>query len=272
MVVMKKISPVLLILSLVIAGFVAKDRMRQIPNDSFSTGEILKYKVHYGPIVAAEAVIDVAPTLHKVNNRACYKATVYGKTTSSFDLFIRIRDTWQSYIDTAAMVPQRAFRNIEEGNYRKRETIDFDHHKNVAHVEKRKKSKNVERKSYKVADNVQDIVSGFYFLRTLNYDNMRIGERTKVPGFFDEENFDMEVEYKGREVVKTKAGEIKAIKLMPRMPKNEMFDGENAITVYLSDDKNKIPVLIEAQMFVGAVKINLYEYKNLKNKLMLARN
>lgn len=269
---MNKFIPPFFILTLILVGFVSKERMRQLPNNSFGTGEVLKYKVHYGPITAAEAVIDISPSLHRVNNRPCYKATVTGKTNGSFDLFLRVRDTWQSYIDTAAILPQRSYRNIEEGNYRKTETVDFDHYGNKAHVEKKKKSKNVEKKTYKVTDNVQDIVSGFYYLRTLNYDRMRVGDKTTVQGFFDEENFNMEVEYRGREIVNTKAGDIRAIKLVPRMPKNEMFDGENSITVYLSDDKNKIPVLIKAEMFVGSVKVNLYDYKNLKNDLVLARN
>lgn len=79
----------------------------------------------------------------------------------------------------------------------------------------------------------------------------------------------MQVTFKGREVVSTKAGDIRAIKLVPKLPDNKMFKGENAITVYLSDDKNKIPVLIQAEMVVGSVKVNLYEYKNLKHKTAL---
>lgn len=268
---MKKIFPIILVVLVAAFGFITKDRMRTVPNESFSSGEVLKYKVHYGPITAAEAVIDVAPTLQYINGRPCYRATVYGKTNSSFDFFIKIRDTWQSYIDTAALVPQRSFRNIEEGNYRKRETVDFDHYKNTVFVEKKKRNKNKESKNYKIPENAQDIVSGFYYLRTFDYDKMRIGEKITVKGFFDEENFDMEVTYKGKEVVSTKAGDIRAIKLTPKMPKNEMFKGENAVVVYLSDDKNKIPVLIEAEMFVGSVKVNLYEYKNLKHKIILAQ-
>lgn len=267
---MKKVIPLVLIVLVAAVGFVTKDRLRTVPNESFTSGEILKYKVHYGPITAAEAVIDVAPTLHTVNGRPCYRATVTGKTNGSFDLFLRIRDTWQSYIDTAAIIPQRSFRNIEEGNYRKRETVDFNHATNTAFVEKKKRNKDKEHKNFKVPANVQDIVSGFYYLRTFNYDKMRVGEKVNIQGFFDEENFTMEVTYKGKEVVSTKAGDIKAIKLVPKMPKNEMFDGENSITVYLSDDQNKIPVLIQAEMFVGSVKVNLYEYKNLKHKIILA--
>lgn len=269
---MKKFSPLILLILVITVGFVTKDRLRTIPNESFSSGEVLKYKVHYGPITAAEAVIDVAPSLHMVNGRPCYRATVTGKTNSSFDLFIRIRDTWQSYIDTAAIVPQRSFRNIEEGSYRKRETVDFNHANNTALVEKKRKEENKETKKYKIPDHVQDIVSGFYYLRTFDYDKMRVGDKINVQGFFDEDNFNMEVTYRGKEVVDTKAGKIKAIKLTPKMPKNEMFNGENSIIVYLSDDQNKIPVLIQAEMFVGSVKVNLYDYKNLKHKILIAKN
>ncbi|WP_299825586.1 DUF3108 domain-containing protein [uncultured Pontibacter sp.] len=269
---MKRFFPAILLILVAAFGFVTKDRMRTVPNESFSSGEVLKYKVHYGPITAAEAVIDVAPTLHTINGRPCYRATVTGKTNGSFDLFIKIRDTWQSYIDTAALVPQRSFRNIEEGNYRKRETVDFNHYNNTASVEKKKKNRDKESSKHKVPDNVQDIVSGFYYMRTFDYDKMRVGDKFNIQGFFDEENFNMEVTYRGKEVVNTKAGNIRAIKLTPKMPKNKMFKDGNSIAVYLSDDDNKIPVLIQAEMFVGSVKVNLYEYKNLKHKILLAQN
>lgn len=270
---MKKIFPAIILVLVVLSGFAAKESLRTIPNESFSTGEVLKYKVHYGPINAAEAVIDISPNLHRINDRYCYKATVHGKTNSSFDLFIRIRDTWQSYIDTAAILPQRSFRNIEEGSYRKRETVDFNHYANIAKVESKKKNKDKKHSTHKVPRHAQDIVSGFYYLRTLDYDNYRVGDKFSVKGFFDEETFDMVVTYQGRETISTKAGSFRAIKLVPQMPSNKLFKGENAITVYLSDDKNKIPVLIQAEMFVGAVKVDLYEHKNLKHKpALVARN
>lgn len=267
---MKKIFPALGLLFLVISGFVAKDSMRGVPNESFTTGEVLKYKVHYGPITAAEAVIDIAPNLHVVNNRPCYRATVYGKTTGSFDLFIKIRDTWQSYIDTAALVPMRSFSNIEEGSYRKKETVEYNHIANTAYVEKKKK-KDKETGTYKIPANAQDIVSGFYYLRTMNYDKLKVGDKFNIKGFFDKEAFDMIVTYHGRETVSTKIGNVRAIKLTPKMPSNKLFKGEDAITLYLSDDQNKIPVLIQANMFVGSVKVDLYEYKNLKHRMFIAQ-
>ena len=249
------------------SGFGSRDTMRRLENDSFTSGEKLDYIVHYGLINAAQATIDVDNDIQMINNRPCYKVNVFGKTTGSFDLFLKVRDTWRSYIDTTSIVPQRFHRNIEEGKYRKKENIMFDHYKNLATVEDKK-----ETNTFKVPDNVQDIVSGVYYLRTLDYDKRKMNETIKIQGFFDDEVFDFTVTYKGKETVDTKAGKIKAIKLVPKMPKNKLFDGEDAITVYLSDDKNKIPVLIQAEMFVGSVKINLNKYKGLKSPLALAKN
>lgn len=255
-------------------AFGPSDAVRSVPNQSFGKGEVMQYKVHYGLINAAEATIELADDLHRINERPCYKATVTGRTTGSFDFFLRIRDTWRSYIDTTSILPQKFFRNIEENNYRKKETVDFDHFKDVAEVERHGRNKDeVKRGTYKVPDNVQDLVSGFYYLRTINFDQRRIGEVIKVQGFFDEEVFSMDVTYKGRETVETKAGTIRAIRLVPKMPSNKLFKGENAISVYLSDDRNKIPVLIQAEMFVGAVKVDMYKYQGLKSRLnLVARN
>src|SRR5688572_353503 len=263
--------PSLLVLTVVFgfvfSGFESRDTMRDLNNDSFSTGEKLNYIVHYGLINAGEAQLDVDNDIQMINNRPCYKVNVDGKTTGSFDFFLRIRDTWRSYIDTSAILPQRFHRNIEEGKYKKKENMMFDHYKDMVTVEDKK-----ETNTFKVPDNVQDIVSGVYYLRTLNYDKRKIGEPIKIQGFFDDEVFDFTVTYRGKTTVETKAGNIKVIRLVPKMPKNKLFDGEDAVSVYLSDDKNKIPVLIQAEMFVGAVKIDLYKYKGLKSRLNMANN
>jgi hypothetical protein len=90
-----------------------------------------------------------------------------------------------------------------------------------------------------------------------------------MPGFFDESAFNLEVTFKGREVIETKAGTIRALKLVPKMPNNKIFRGEDAIKVYLSDDRNKIPVLFQAELFVGSIKVDMYKYDGLKSKLNL---
>jgi hypothetical protein len=249
----------LIISAFLMLAFISPEKpLRSVKNQSFQTGETLKYKIHYGFITAAEGIIDIDHSLHKVNNRPCYQVNVFGKTVGSFDFFLRIRDNFRSFIDTTAIVPLRFQQSKEEGRYRKKETIDFDPFHNLA---------TVNDKSHKVPEGIQDIVSGIFYLRTLNLSKYHPGELISVKGFFDEQVYDMTVIYSGKEVVNTKAGKINTHRLVPKMPSNKLFRGENSISVYLSDDKNKIPVLVKADMFVGSVLIDLYDYKGLRHPL-----
>lgn len=244
--------------------------VRLWPNSSFRTGETIRYKVHYGIINAGEAQIETSGGLERVADRPCYRATVTGRTTGSFDYFMHVRDQWRAYIDTASILPLRSSRDIAEGTYRKKEVVDFDQVRDLVNVVQTHTDPALHY-TFKVPNNVQELVSGFYFLRTLDYDHMKPGEVVRVGGFFDEGTFNLEVCYKGREIVETKAGLIHAIKLVPKMPKNRIFRGEDAIKVYFSDDKNKIPVLFQAELFVGSVKVDMYKAEGLKAKLNMAR-
>ena len=240
------------------------DAVRSVPQSSFGRGETINYKVHYGLINAADATVETGGSLERINNRPCYKATVSGRTTGSFDFFLRIRDQWRAYIDTTSILPIRAQREIAEKGYRKKEVIDFDHENDLAQVFDVRDNK---RSTVKIANNCLELVSGFYYLRTLNFDRMKVGETLRMPGYFDGDNFLLEVVYRGRQTVETKAGTIRTFKLVPKMPNNKLFRGENAISVYLSDDRNKIPVLFQAEMFVGSVKVDMCGYQGLRAAL-----
>ena len=172
---------------------------------------------------------------------------------------------WRALIDTTSILPLRAQREIAEKNYRKRETVDFDHRQDL--VEVTDHTHENARTTVKVANNSLELVSGFYYLRTLNFDRMKVGDVVRVPGYFDGDNFMLDVVFKGREVVETKAGDIRAFKLVPKLPNNKLFRGENAISLYFSDDRNKIPVLFQAEMFVGTVKVDMVRYQGLRWKL-----
>ena len=236
---------------------------RLMKNDSFFKGEKMKFRLHYGFFNAGEAHFEVHPDFYKVNNRTCYKITVFGKSTGAFDMMIRIRDTWGSYMDTSALISQRSYRDIEENNFKLKEYVNFFPLEGRAHVERHRKGEFHE--DYVVPNNVQDIISGFYFLRTVDYHSLKKGDIVRVDAFFENEIYDFAVRYDGIENVKTKFGKIRAIKLTPLMPENSLFDGSNSITCWLSDDANKMPLKVKAKMFVGAVEIDLESFSGLKN-------
>jgi hypothetical protein len=266
---MKK--PVLYIFSLItILGFgftgdqLQDEVYRSIANKSFKRGEVIEYRLHYGFINAGEGVVETSPDLYRINNRACYRVTVSGKTVGAFDAMYKVRDTWRSYIDTGALITQRFYWDIHEGGFTKEETVFFDHvNKKIRSEEKNEPTHEFD----KIPDNLQDLISGYYYLRNLDFSTLKENDMIPVKGFFDDKYFDFKIKYKGKEVVKTKFGKINCLKLIPIMPKNDLFDGEGSISFFVTDDMNKIPVKVSAKMFIGAIEVDLKSYKNVRYPL-----
>lgn len=263
---------ILSIILLTVASFTYESQAPQSTDVAYGPKEALKYRLHYGFISAGEARIEVDPTLYMINNKVCYKTAVIGITTGTFDLAMHVRDQWTSYIDTATKIPQRSLRDIEEGNYRLKEMVMFDYVNKKANVI-RESGKELERStaSYTISSNLQDIVSGAYYLRTLDYSKMAVGTNINLQAFFEDKLFDFTVRYAGKERVKTSHGYINAIKIQPVMPDNELFDGGNSIRMWLSDDGNKIPVKIEADLFIGKVEVDLKSFSGLKHPIVFTK-
>ena len=229
----------------------------------FGVGEQITYKIHYGFVNAAEAVMKIKPQYEKVNGKDCYRVVIEGRTTGMFDLFMRVRDEFGTYIDKDLIAPRKFYRKIEEGKYRKHEIVNFDiEHKKATvnkYDDKKKKWKGSEEfDTYQYA---QDLVSAYYYLRTLNFDQYTKGDTIDIKIFFDDENTNFRLLYRGRETVRTKLGKYRSIVISPIMPENKLFDGQDAIRVWLSDDKDKIPLKVKAKMFIGAIEIDIKKYK-----------
>lgn len=252
------ISTLILGFAVFVFAFNGGNEYRCVKNSSFKAGETFEYKVKYGFMPVGLATIEVNPQIYSVNNRACYRVNVLGRTSGITDLF-RIRNLYRSYIDTAAIVPQKFIMSVHENNYKKELNITFNHALNTVLREEKK-----DAKSYKVPDNVQDVVSGYYFLRTIDFASLKIGEVINAPMFFDDEIYSMKIKYAGKTTTNTRFGKIKVFKLNPIMPSNKVFEGENAIRIYVSDDKNRVPIKIEADLAVGSVSMELKNYSNVR--------
>lgn len=259
---MKKYLIGLVVSAFLITGFTMLNAYRRVVNTSFGLGEHLEYRVHYGFLNAAEATVDVSPTLYKVNDRPCYRVNVDGRTVGAFDLVTRIRDTWRSYIDTSAILPQKFYSNIQENSYRKEENITFNHTTNTAKAEER-----TERDTFKVPDNVHDFISGYFFLRTIEFNRLGDGQVIEVPAFYDDTVYNMKVRYRGKTSIKTKNGKINVIRLNPVLPQNKLFKEEESIRIFVSDDANKVPVKVEIDLFVGSMVMDLKRNNGLKQPL-----
>jgi hypothetical protein len=243
------------------------EEYRVVKNANFRRGEKLTYLAHYSFLNAGVSTVYLDPQVHMVNNRACYKVDITGKSVGLFAAMLRVNDTWQSYIDTSAMIPHKFYRNIEEGKYRKKETVIFDHFNRTANVRYKVNEDPEKTQQHKIAMNAQDMVSGYYFLRTLDFTKRKINDTIGIDGFFEDKNYNLKIKYLGKEKISTKVGKMNTEVIAPIMPGNDLFDGKDAIKIWISDDANRIPVKIKAKMFVGAVELDLTNYENLKAPL-----
>jgi hypothetical protein len=254
------------------SSFVGEKPYRYIKNDVFNKNEHIEYLASFLGLNAGIATVDVSPKHYILNNRICYKIDVVGKTTGAGSV-VRVNDTWRSYLDTAAFISHRSYRNLEEGSYRREELTDFNPltKKGIMKFEEGndktpKAKRNKGKKEFSIPDNVQDMISGYYFLRTLKYDEMKPEEIVVVSGMLEDKSYDLKIRYKGKEIVKTRFGKMHAHKIVPIMPENQMFSGESSVRFWVSDDKNRVPVRVEADMFIGKVVVELKDYANLKHK------
>ncbi len=251
------------IFGIALSGFIQKDSTyRKISQSYIRTGEKIVYRAHYGLINAGEGIVETDSKIHYMNGRPCFKVDILGRTTGMFDLVMRVRDNWGTFIDTSAIVSQRFYQNIQEGKYLKKEIIDFDHpnKKAIAHRLNKKDGSLKKKISFPVPPNMQDMVSGYFYMRTLDYDTIKINQLIDVIGFYDDTTYTVQVKYLGRDKVKTKLGEFNAFVLSPIMPKNSFFRGKNPITAWISDDKFRIPLKVKADLIVGAVEIDIKSY------------
>jgi hypothetical protein len=256
---LKSFLPILF--SLILTSSVPLGQRYQV---TYQPGEEIRYRVHYGFFNAGEAIMRVTNQLFRVNNRICFRAEVVGNSTGAFDRIVRIRDVWGSYFDTINFQPQKSFRSIAENRYRKKEEIFFDYGRGIARIQ----SENSQTEEIPVQSNVQDMVSGYYFLRLQKYDNLRKNDTIRLSGIFENKTYNFKIVYLGKEKVKTKFGKANSFVISPVMPDNKLFSGRNPIKMWISDDDNRIPLKIEAELLLGSLDLDISDHKNLKHPLL----
>lgn len=251
------------------SAFVSKDVTKVTKNTSFQAGELVKYRIHVGFITGGEAAIEVHPKYYDVNDKVCYKINASGQTTGTVGLMFNVKDLWRSYVDTNTLMPQKFYRDISEGRYRLKEKSVFNQEEGRITVQAQKKDRDVQYKFFDIKKmSTHDIVSGYYYIRNINYDKLKKGDVVSLDAFFEDKLYDFRVRYEGKETIKIKGTKYGAIKIVPIMPDDqELFDGESSIRIWLSDDGNKIPLRAEADMFVAKVQLDIKSYSGLRHKL-----
>jgi hypothetical protein len=232
----------------------------KIKNISFQSGESIKYKVYYhlGSMNVGAGEATFTTTIESLNNKKAYHIIGEGHTYKSYDWFFKVRDKYETYIDTSTMLPLRFVRNVHEGAYSIYNNVNFSH--SIL-------SATSTHGVYKVPACCQDVLSTIYFARNIDFANLKVGDKIPFDLFLDDVVYNIYIKYLGKEQIKIGLGTFNAVKFKPLLIAGTMFNGGEKMTVWASDDANHIPLRVESPISVGDVRVDLIEAKGLKNNL-----
>ncbi|MBK0381355.1 DUF3108 domain-containing protein [Pedobacter sp. SD-b] len=255
---MKKLSTVLLSLFLTIKIISAQD-LDYLNRSSFKAGEKITYKLKYGFFTAAEATIQVLPTDIKFDNKPTYHLMVEGGTSGSFDIFYKVRNRYDSYIDQKEYTPYLYTENIREDKYTRNDKARFyqDQRKVVA-------TKGVFKSP---VSQTFDLVSAYYFARNLDLSGVKIGDKLSINYFLDDEITPLDIEYLGKETIRTNLGKIACLKFSPSIRPGRVFRKDSKLYLWISDDANRIPVKAKAEVLVGSINLEINTVSGLRTPL-----
>ena len=232
----------------------------KIIDTPFNGGEWFEFRIYYGFFNASYASIKLENDT--INNIPVFHSKGYGKTTGLARWFFKVEDHYESYFNKEKIVPYKFIRNIYEGGYTKNIEINFNQKQLIANINDKKKKTKTE---VPFNLNAQDLVSSFYYLRKYFPRNeIKINESFVINMFFDNENYVFKLKYIGKEIVQSKFGNIECLKLIPMVQSGRIFKEQESVTIWISNDKNRIPIRVQADVIVGSIKADLENFKNLK--------
>ncbi len=229
-----------------------------VHSQAYRDGEFLKYRIHYFFLNAGYATLSLHET--QMNGQHVFHAVGLGKSSSLSSLVMSIDDRYETFFDDQNR-PLRFIRHIREGNYHKNVEFLFHHDQNLLQVIDHLRNK---VKTFRVPAGIQDMLSVYYKLRNVDTSNLKEGDFIAEDLFFDNEIYHFKMKILGRETIKTEFGKIKTIILRPYVQAERVFKEQESLTVWVTDDQNKIPVRIEAKLLVGSIKADLIAYRGLK--------
>ncbi|MEN8226335.1 MAG: DUF3108 domain-containing protein [Bacteroidota bacterium] len=238
----------------------AQDSVKYVEEIPFQRGERGKYRVYYDSwltsgISAGVGIISIKDDVRKFNGRNTFHFEVIGRSVGLFSWFFKVDDRFESYADEETIIPYHFIRRTQEGSYNYEDEVDFDHENGVADSRRTEKP---------IPSGIKDIVSAFYYMRTIDFSGIEEGHEYYLDFYLDDSAYISKIIYLGKEVVETSLGKFRCLKFKPLVAQGEIFQEPYPMTLWVTDDRNKAPVLGRSMVIVGSVKLELVKIKGLK--------
>jgi len=226
---------------------------RKIPQNAFAAGEYLKFEVNYGFVTAGEAVMKISDTTWP-NGRRCYKIEFTVDSKPFFNWIYKVQDRYLTVLDSEGLFPWRFEQHIREGGYTRDFTADFDPVMNIARTSEG---------DHPIPPYVHDIMSAFYFTRTVDFSGYAPGQKLHLQNFYKDSTYELDVKFKGRQTIEVGAGKFNCIVVEPLAKEGGLFKSEGRVYVWLTDDERRIPVKVSTKIVIGSIDSELVGYGGL---------
>lgn len=238
-------------------GVFAQEKERMVNNEAFKAGEQIVYRIHYGIIDAGQATIKIQDSLVSILGKKTYHIVGTGVSTGVLNTVFKVNDRYETYIDTQALCPLMFVRRVDEGGFIIKQDMLFDQDYHVV---------NSNGKRFKIPPYIQDMLSAFYYSRTFNYNNEQPGKIDSVVTFVDNQIWSLKIRFVRRDTITSSVGKICCLVFEPLVQKGRIFKHDNDLQVWISDDKNHIPIRAQANILVGSIRLDIISWSGLKNK------
>lgn len=235
--------------------------LRSRNNEAYARGEKLKYRAYYdsyitGKVTAGIATLEISSELTQLDGRNVYHIIAEGHSKGAFNWFFKVNDRFETWIDEELLVPWMFKRRTHEGDYIYNDDVKFNQYSG---------SVSSTRANKKIPSGTQDILSAFYFARTLDFSNIKPGDNFPVSFFLDDSVYVSQIQFAGREEVITDLGRFRCLRFKPMVATGNVFSQPYPMDLWVTDDKNRIPVLGKSAVVIGSVKLELIKFSGQAN-------
>jgi len=228
-------------------------------NLPYKVGEYAAYKVSFGPVWVGYADLEIIEIQYR-NQKPSFHIIGKGKTAPFFDWFFKVRDVYETFIDTTTLLPIEFKRDVNEGGHLINQHYSFNHRDSIVVTQD---------SVFAIPSNSQDMLSALFYARTFKKNSILDGKSFYVPIFMDDENYYLEIKYLQNEILDTKWGKIDCMVFQPKMQEGRVFEDGEDMKIWITDDKNHMLIRVETKIWAGVIKAVLDDYKELKFPLSI---
>ena len=239
-------------------------------NTTFSSGEEVNYNVYYHLgfmwFNAAEVNFKVEPTVYK--NSKAFRFISKGQTKPNYAWIYKVRDRYESIADSVTLNSLYFLRNTNEGNFSVNNSYKFNYSDSLIFSKIENSETQLYYDTIKMCSCTFDVLTAVYACRNINYSTLSYSDTIPLNMVVDNKIYNLYLRYIGIENAQIDDGtEFRCRKFKILMVKGSIFSGGEDIILWITDDKAKVPICVEAKILVGSIIARVKSIKGNKWQL-----